>query len=815
MGAKPSSSKRISVISASRGRSETIYPARSSSKPEEKLEEPVSPTAGASPKRKKEKRNRAKEIADEDAAKKLEAEVEDENDPQVIYRRKKAEENRLKEEEKQKHMIMLGGKMEIFCTDVMHDLFKDPESAKLMEWYGLAGGKGWKKQSMWLRTDQLEKWDCIKMGEEAESVEQKHGAHGGALSPKSPKSPKHEKPLVVTNIKAKGNNIRGGFPEGFFPALKHVQVLELSNNVLDGEIPPSMAALKSLRYLSLAHNELTGSLPPAVFNEVSGLKELRHLDLAGNFLGGMLEALVIAFISSMKTKGRTADLSKNMPGFSLPDKEPGWSSMSSLEHLNLFNCSLIGEIPQYITKLTKLKVIRLCGNELTGSIPANVDQLKDLELLVLRENRLTGTFPVRLFGRLFDYGFFDFAKGNAFDPPFASNYLSGNIILSLNSLKDLRELDLRGMHLKGLIIPELGYLPQAKYFDLGNNDLSGPVPFSLWHRIEKQEIHVEMSGNKNLREVPLLEDYCSHPMYIVSRETIFESPDLPIFERGYRQGMLLKLVEMPVPYREFVFMPVKEEVSVIDDKSAAGIAAEKERFKKGLLNPEDRWKHGIEDDLVNVKRAEIAFISHTWHKPSVQPDREANSIHIHLKKVLEQKPEIKYVWMRATSTPIQDRDLFNGKILQLALRSSLFYIKCCEQTIVMVQASGPRAIEEYNKQAWLRMDRLSALVPLHDEPPRLREAMTFMSLDMNGRVSDRAFQDAYPGLPQLGDKFDEWDQRTVSDVLYKTIDGLEASKYHPKLIATIRSDLADMNNPLLKMKKDGDANKEKGKGKGK
>ena len=97
------------------------------------------------------------------------------------------------------------------------------------------------------------------------------------------------------------------------------------------------------------------------------------------------------------------------------------------------------------------------------------------------------------------------------------------------------------------------------------------------------------------------------------------------------------------------------------------------------------------------------------------------------------------------------------------------------------------------------MDRLAALVPLHDEPPRLREAMTFMSLDMNGRVSDRAFQDSYPGLPQGGQLFDEWDQRTISDVLYKTIDGLEASKYHPALIEKIREDLSDMTNPLLKL----------------
>jgi hypothetical protein len=785
MGAKPSTSKRVS-----RGSESAIYPAHRKTTGLESEEPAQSP--------KKEKRGQvSSDASGGEARRAVAAPIEDERDAQALCWKRKEGERRLAEEEKKKRMIKLGGKMEVFCTDVMTKLFADPQATKLMEWYGAAGGKAWKRQSMWLRHEDLAKWDCIQMGQATLSAGEKHVACG-LFSPKAPNHCK-EMPPVVVNIVAKSNNIRGTFPEGFFPSLRHIQVLELSNNVLTGEIPPTLAALKSLKFLSLAHNELSGNLPPAVFNHVSGLNELVHLDLAGNFFGGELEALVIGFISGMKSEGRVADLSKNMPGFTLPDKEPAWSSLSSLEQLNLFNCSLVGEIPSHVTKLAKLKVLRLCGNVLSGSIPPNLDLLRDLELFVLRENNLSGPFPVKLFGRLFDYGYFDFAEGNAFDPPFAANYLSGKIISSLNSLKDLRELDLRGMHLKGLIIPEIGYLPQAKYYDLGNNELSGPVPFALSHRIEKQEVHVEMSGNKNLREVPLLEEYCAHPMYIVARESIFESADLPTFERAYRQGLLLKLVEMPLAYREFLFMPVREEMSTIDNKSAAGVAAEKERLKLGLLNPESRWKHGIEADLVVVKRAEIAFISHTWHKPGVQPDREANSIHIHLKKVLEQKPEIQYVWMRASSTPIQDRFLFHGRILQLALRSSLFYIKCCEQTVVLVQASGPRAIEEYNKQAWLRMDRLAALVPLHDEPPRLREAMTFMSLDMNGRVSDRAFQDSYPGLPQGGQLFDEWDQRTISDVLYKTIDGLEASKYHPALIEKIREDLSDMTNPLLKL----------------
>lgn len=801
MGARPSRRRIVSSSGA-------IYPTERK-KAVDELEEtneqgPLSPSSKS-----KDKRNSAKELAQIEAENAKNALEEDETDPQVIYRKKKEKERQLAEEEKKKRMIMLGGKLEIYLSDVMKELFKDPAAAKLMEWYGLSGGKFWKKQSMWLRSLDLSNWDCIKLGEEAKTAEEKHGHN--VHSPKSIRSPKAmttETQLVITSIIAKSNNIRGGFPEEFFPALKHLQVLELSNNVLTGEIPLHLAALKSLKYLGMAHNELTGNLPPAVFNTVSGLKALMHLDLAGNFLGGQLEALVIGFISEMKSTGRTADLSKNVPGFTLPTKETAWSNLASLEQLNLFNCSLIGEIPQQIVKLTKMKVLRFCGNELNGTIPGGLDALKELNMIVLRENRLTGNFPVKLFGRLFDYDYFDFAEGNAFAPPFAANYLCGNIVSRLNCLKDLRELDLRGMHLKGLIIPELGYLPQAKYFDLGNNELSGPVPFSLWHRISQQELHVEYSGNKNLREVPLLEDYCAHPMYIVSRDCLFESPDLPTFERAYRQGNLLKLVEMPVPYREFIFMPVKEEISLLDDKSAAGLAAEKERAKMALLSPETRWMHGIEDDLVKVKRAEIAFISHTWHKPGSQPDREANSVHIHLKRVLEQKPEIKYVWMRATSTPIQDRYLFGGKILQLALRSTLFYIKCCEQTVVLVQASGPRAVEEYNKQAWLRMDRLAALVPLHDEPPRLREAMTVMSLDMNGQVSDRSFQENFVGLPQEGEKFDEWDQRTISDVLYKTMDGLEACKYHPKLVEKLRSALADMNNPLLKLNK----NKEEKKG---
>ena len=61
-------------------------------------------------------------------------------------------------------------------------------------------------------------------------------------------------------------------------------MLDLSENVLIGKIPPQLGELRSLETLNLSHNELFGSIP-ATFGEMSSLT---NVDISYNCLEGPL-----------------------------------------------------------------------------------------------------------------------------------------------------------------------------------------------------------------------------------------------------------------------------------------------------------------------------------------------------------------------------------------------------------------------------------------------------------------------------------------------------------------------------------------------
>ncbi|XP_020677530.1 putative receptor like protein 25 isoform X3 [Dendrobium catenatum] len=60
--------------------------------------------------------------------------------------------------------------------------------------------------------------------------------------------------------------------------------LDLSNQGLDGEIPPTIGQLTSLQVLNMSHNYLTGEIPPQLGN----LLQLETFDLSVNKLSGMI-----------------------------------------------------------------------------------------------------------------------------------------------------------------------------------------------------------------------------------------------------------------------------------------------------------------------------------------------------------------------------------------------------------------------------------------------------------------------------------------------------------------------------------------------
>ena len=201
------------------------------------------------------------------------------------------------------------------------------ERTALEAFYDATDGDNWKKKRRW-KSDQNGSW---------------HGVTVRAGN--------------VRKLELAGNKLNGSIPEGIFADLPHLEVVNLSGNVLSGAIPADVADLSSLMTLDLSRNGLTGSIPTVWGNASS----LTTLNLAGNGLTG-----------------------------SIPTE---LGNASSLTNLILAGNGLTGSIPTELGNASSLTTLNLAGNGLTGSIPTELADLPNLIDLRVGDNSLSGTIP--------------------------------------------------------------------------------------------------------------------------------------------------------------------------------------------------------------------------------------------------------------------------------------------------------------------------------------------------------------------------------------------------------------------------------------
>ncbi|KAL4618398.1 hypothetical protein ACB092_06G007000 [Castanea dentata] len=121
----------------------------------------------------------------------------------------------------------------------------------------------------------------------------------------------------------KGNSLE------YSTTLGLVNIIDLSNNNLSGEIPKEVASLQGLQSLNLSFNILTGRIP----ENIGDMRSIESIDFSINQLSGQIP-------QSM-------------------------SSLTFLNHLNLSNNNLIGRIPSS-TQLQSLSTSSFFGNKLCG-----------------------------------------------------------------------------------------------------------------------------------------------------------------------------------------------------------------------------------------------------------------------------------------------------------------------------------------------------------------------------------------------------------------------------------------------------------------
>ncbi|ONI03781.1 hypothetical protein PRUPE_6G281500 [Prunus persica] len=259
--------------------------------------------------------------------------------------------------------------------------------------------------------------------------------------------------LAVLNLRR--NNLSGTVPDKF-PEHCSLKTLDLNGNQIGGQFPKSLANCTMLEVLNLGNNQIADTFP-CLLKKISTLRVLvlRSNKFYGRFgcpkphgNWSMLQIVDIALNNfSGEIRGKCLRTWKAMMG----DDD---DAMSELNHLRFGVLKFTGVYYQdaitvtnkglemeFVKILTVFTSIDFSGNDFNGSIPEEVGQLKSLYVLNLSSNALTGSIPT-----------------------------------SLSNLRQLESLDLSNNKLGGTIPAEFANLTFLSFLNLSNNQLVGKIP---------------------------------------------------------------------------------------------------------------------------------------------------------------------------------------------------------------------------------------------------------------------------------------------------------------------------------------------------
>ena len=249
--------------------------------------------------------------------------------------------------------------------------------------------------------------------------------------------------------KLKSLNLSANIIGGTIPLNRGLEELVLSINCFQGKIPSEISRLKNLTFLDLSMNDLSGSVP----GEIGGLSKLQLLVLSSNNLIGQIPSN----LSSIQSLRYFAADRNGFTGV-IPD-----GISRHLIYLDLSYNKLSGKIPSDLLSAPNLESVDLSSNRLEGPIPGNFSQR--LFRLRLGENNLTGRVPT-LFQQLPGLTYLELNN----------NQLSGEIPSQLGICQNLSLLNLASNRLQGGLPKELGNLSELVIVKLQENNLSGEIP---------------------------------------------------------------------------------------------------------------------------------------------------------------------------------------------------------------------------------------------------------------------------------------------------------------------------------------------------
>ncbi|KAM3729914.1 hypothetical protein ACB098_12G047100 [Castanea mollissima] len=264
---------------------------------------------------------------------------------------------------------------------------------------------------------------------------------------------------VLNFLDLSSNLLSGEIPDCFMHWRKLV-ILDLSGNNLSGKIPTSLGSLSQLRTLSLRNNSFSGDLPLSMKN----CSLLKFADLGNNGFSGQVPAWIgeglpvlnILILSSNKLSG------------SIPF-ELCW-----LKYLRILDISLndiSGNIPQCFNNFTAMAQK---GDFFTGIIGSNYTDSYAYDIEDVEEYVDDATIVMK--GRELEYGKY---LGLLKIINLAHNNFTGKLPSEISSLLELVVLNISKNNLIGEILQMIGQLKQLQSLDMSRNRFSGEIPSSM------------------------------------------------------------------------------------------------------------------------------------------------------------------------------------------------------------------------------------------------------------------------------------------------------------------------------------------------
>ncbi|XP_052116234.1 receptor-like protein EIX2 [Arachis duranensis] len=359
----------------------------------------------------------------------------------------------------------------------------------------------------------------------------------------------------LVTLRMNHNGLTGTIPETFGDKLSSLEVLNLTNNELKGQIPVSLFHICNLTKLDISENRFTGMVPDLSQlsslevlrlhnNRLSGrmhegigqLSNLRELSLANNLLHGLISEAHFSRLFNLQY----LDLSHNAFVFNV---SVDWVPPFNLSVVNLASCNLGPNFPRWLQTQMNIWKLDISQTQISSSVPNWFwDRFPTIQSLNLSHNHIEGPILPNLSpehnhhrvkpldrislvfhlisGDPFNFQTIDLSF-NLFEGPIpaflssasqlflsSNRFSSATPLLCANSSKSTRFMDLSNNYLRGQLPDCWMDFESLVVLDLSDNQFYGNMPKSLGSLTKIKSIH--FGGNNFSGEIPSSLNNCTN-----------------------------------------------------------------------------------------------------------------------------------------------------------------------------------------------------------------------------------------------------------------------------------------------------------------